>query len=99
MEASTTSPRRLDRRALFAALVPPEPAGGHWIRVHRPAMACRFEIVLDSDDAALVPAARVALDEVDAIEAALSWFRASSELSQVNREAAERAVPVGPALF
>jgi thiamine biosynthesis lipoprotein len=62
-------------------------------------MACRFEVLLDSDDAELVPAARVALDEVDAIEAALSYFREASELSRVNREAARGPVAVSPELF
>jgi FAD:protein FMN transferase len=93
------SPRRLDRRALFAALVPPEPGGGHWIRVHRPAMACRFEVLLDSQDAPLVAAARAALDEIDAIEASLTYFRGTSELSRVNREAGRVPVVVSPALF
>jgi thiamine biosynthesis lipoprotein len=98
-EDAPSPPRRIDRRALFADLVPGEPGGGHWIRVQRPAMACRFEVLLDSDDATLVPAARVALDEVDAIEAALSYFRETSELSRVNREAARGPVAVSPVLF
>jgi thiamine biosynthesis lipoprotein len=98
-EGATSAPRRLERRALFAALVPGEPGGGHWIRVQRPAMACRFEVLLDSDDAPLVPAARVALDGIDAIEAALSYFRETSELSRVNREAARGPVVVSPELF
>ncbi|MGE5127714.1 MAG: FAD:protein FMN transferase, partial [Betaproteobacteria bacterium] len=98
-EAPTAGPRRIDRRALFASLVPPEPGGGHWLRVQRPAMACRFEVLLDSADAALVPAARAALDEIDRIEAALSWFRETSELSRVNREAARRPVVASPELF
>ena len=98
-EPATGAPRRLDRRALFAALVPGEPGGGHWIRVQRPAMACRFEVLLDADDAPLVPAARVALDAVDAIEAALSYFRGTSELSRVNREAARGPVAVSPELL
>jgi thiamine biosynthesis lipoprotein len=93
------SASRLHRRALFASLVPPEPGGDHWVRVHRPAMACRFEVVLDSDDARHVPAARAALDEIDAIEDALSYFRDTSELSRVNREAAAGPVPLSPELF
>ncbi len=88
------SARRLDRRALFASLRPPAPGGGHWVRVHRPAMACRFEVVLDSDDARHVPAARAALDEVDAIEAALTYFRDTSELQRLNRDAAAGPVAV-----
>ena len=62
-------------------------------------MACRFEILLDSEDAPLVPVARTALDEIDRIEAALTYFRATSELSHVNREAASGPVVVSPELF
>ena len=64
---------------------------GRWIRVHRAAMACRFEILLDDGDAAHVSAAREALDEADRLEAALSVFRDTSELSRVNRTAAGEA--------
>ena len=42
------------------------------IRVHRRAMACRFEITLASGDAGWVPAARTALNELDRIESELS---------------------------
>jgi thiamine biosynthesis lipoprotein len=62
-------------------------------------MACRFEVTLDESDARHVEAARQALDEADAIEAALTWFRDTSELSRVNREAAAGPVAVGPLLF
>ena len=59
-------------------------------------MACRFEVTLDDEDARHVEDARAALDEIDAIEAALTWFRETSELSRVNRDAAVGPVPVGP---
>jgi thiamine biosynthesis lipoprotein len=98
-KTSAPAPRRLGRRALFASLLPPEPGGGHWIRVRRPAMACLFEVLLDSADAALVPAARAALDEIDRIEDALTFFRETSELSRVNREAARGPVVASPELF
>jgi thiamine biosynthesis lipoprotein len=93
------APRRIDRRALFGRLLPRAPEAGHWVKVHRTAMACRFEVTLPSEDARHVDAARAALDEVDAIEDALSWFRDTSELSRVNREAAAGPVAVGPGLF
>ena len=93
-------PRTTSRRGLFAALRGrTEPAAGHWVKVHRPAMACRFEVTLDERDAHQVEAARAALDEIDRIEAALTWFRDTSELSRMNREAALGAVVVGPLLF
>ena len=93
-------PPRLARRELLTRLVPARGgAEGHWIRVHRPAMACRFEVTLASEDARFVPAARAALDEVDAIEGALTVFRDSSELAQVNREASSGPVRVSPDLM
>jgi thiamine biosynthesis lipoprotein len=62
-------------------------------------MACRFEVTLPSEDARHVAAAREALDEVDALEAALTVFRETSELVRVNREAAAGPVEVTPGLF
>jgi thiamine biosynthesis lipoprotein len=74
-------------------------AGDHWVRVHRVAMACRFEVMLSSDDAIDVEAARAALDEADEIESILTVFRDTSEVSGLNRRAAAAPVPVSPALF
>jgi thiamine biosynthesis lipoprotein len=61
---------------------------GYWIRLHRLAMACRFEITLADRDGSFVPAARAALDEVDCLEAELSVFRETSVISELNRRAA-----------
>ena len=72
---------------------------GHWVRIHRMAMACRFEVMLASDDAAEMSAAREALDEADDIESFLTVFRDTSEVSDVNRRAGREGVPVSPALF
>jgi thiamine biosynthesis lipoprotein len=66
----------------------------HWIRVHRIAMACRFEIVFGAEDSAFVPAARTALDEIDRLEDELSVFRDASTISDVNRRAAHEPVAV-----
>jgi thiamine biosynthesis lipoprotein len=90
-------PRPTTRRGLFERLLG-HPEGAHWIKVHRPAMACRFEVTLDEADARHVEDARAALDEIDAIEAALTWFRETSETSRVNRDAAAGPVAVGPYL-
>lgn len=89
----------MDRRALFGRLLPQKPRAGHRVKAHRTAMACRFEVTLASEDARHVDAARAALDEVDAIEAALTWFRDTSEVSRVNRGAAAGPVPVSPSLL
>jgi len=98
--ASPPVPRRFRRRELLTAL--PGDLGGvgeHWIRVHRPAMACRFSVTLSSSEARRVPAARAALDEIDALEARLSLFRDTSELSALNRRAGGEAVVASPLLF
>ena len=68
--------------------------GSYWIRVHRQAMACRFEITLAAEDARLVPAARTALDDIDCLEDELSVFRETSAVSEVNRRAAHEPVAV-----
>jgi thiamine biosynthesis lipoprotein len=62
-------------------------------------MACRFEILLDGADETHAAAAREALDEADRLEAALSVFRETSELSRVNRTAAQGPVVVDADLF
>jgi FAD:protein FMN transferase len=76
-----------------------EDDGGHWIRVYRAAMACRFEITLAGEDARHVPAARDALREADRLEASLSVFRDTSDLTRINRRAADEPVEVDPELF
>jgi thiamine biosynthesis lipoprotein len=73
-------------------------AGDHWVRVHRVAMACRFEVMLSSHDAIDVESARAALDEADDIESVLTIFR-DSEVTDVNRRAAAGPVRVSTALF
>jgi len=74
-------------------------AGDHWVRVHRVAMACRFEVMLSSDDAIDVEAARAALDEADEVETMLTVFRDSSEVTELNRRAAAEPVVASDSLF
>ena len=71
----------------------------HWVRIHRLAMACRFEVMLSSDDAGDMAAARSALDEADDLEALLTIFRETSAVSHVNRRAALEHVTVGKTLL
>jgi thiamine biosynthesis lipoprotein len=71
----------------------------YWIKVQRRAMACRFEITLDSRDARLLPAAQEALTLVDAIEEQLTVFRDTSALVRINRRAAAECVPCEASLF
>lgn len=86
-------------RAIGAAVSAEAASTDYWIRVHRRAMACRFEITLSGEDAAYVAAAREALDEVDRIEDALTVFRDTSELVRVNREANLGPTTADPQLF
>jgi thiamine biosynthesis lipoprotein len=71
----------------------------YWLHVSRTAMACRFEVTLPHTAQASVRAASAALDEVARLEQQLTVFRADSEISRINQQAATRAVPVEPALF
>jgi thiamine biosynthesis lipoprotein len=94
------SPAPLSRRDLLAfTRLRPDSGSAHWIRVHRAAMACRFEITLSGDDEPLVSAARAPLDEADRIEAALTVFRDTSELTRVNRTAGGAPAAVDADLF
>ena len=98
--AVAARPQPIGRRDFLAFSTGWNPADtDFWIRVHRPAMACRFEVALPHGAAADIPAAREALDAVDAMEAAFSVYRESSELTALNRTAADRAVSVSPGLL
>jgi len=86
----------LTRREMFSARAGQGAEdAGYWVRLHRPAMACRFEVVIPGEDGRHIEAARAALDEIDRLEAALTVFRDTSEVAEVNREASERPVTVG----
>ena len=76
-----------------------QPETEFWIRVHRPAMACRFEVTLPGSDGRHIPAAREALDGVDAVEAALTIFRDESDINQVNRSAGDGPAFLSPHLL
>lgn len=71
----------------------------HWVRIHRIAMGCRFEVMLSSDDVRDMAAARAALDEADDLEALLTALRDGSVVSDLNRRAAREAVSVGATVF
>jgi FAD:protein FMN transferase len=70
------------------------------IRVSRRAMACEFEVCFpagtcqDGTELAIQ-----ALDLVETLEEQLSYFRPTSELSRINRLAADTPVEIEPALF
>lgn len=62
-------------------------------------MACRFEITVPDETPSAVEQASAALDLVTRLEARLSVFRGTSEVSTLNRDAAERSVIVESGLF
>ncbi len=95
LRQSAISRRSFLRRQVAEA----DPASDYWIRIHRRAMACRFEVTLHDRDARHMRAARLALDEIDRIEARLTVFRESSLLSEVNRRSAFEPVAVDEDLF
>ena len=55
-------------------------------------MACRFEITLSGERASEIPAAREALEEAERLEALLSVFRETSEISRINQQAGIGAI-------
>jgi thiamine biosynthesis lipoprotein len=66
----------------------------------RPAMGTFFEIqVYGVDRSAATRAIDAAFDEIERVEALLSEWRETSEISAVNREAGRRPVRVGPELY
>jgi thiamine biosynthesis lipoprotein len=69
------------------------------VRCARQAMATTFEVLLPFGLPGAVDMAEAALDEIDRLEEQLTVYRASSEMSRINRDAAERAVPVEERLF
>lgn len=89
-----------ERREILK-LAPRRPAAteAYWLHVSRAAMACRFEITLPQTAQAGVRVASAALDEVARLEQQLTVFRADSEVSNLNQQAALQAVKVEPALF
>jgi thiamine biosynthesis lipoprotein len=90
----------LSRRDMLRVRLPAAAEdSAHWIRVHRTAMASRFEIALSGDDARHVEAARRSLDTADEVEQVLTIFRDTSEVSRVNATAASGPVPAGSTLF
>lgn len=70
------------------------------VRLARMAMACRFELILEGEDAVWLRAAgEKALAEIARLEAQLTIFDASSEVSRINARAAAGPVRVEARLF
>jgi thiamine biosynthesis lipoprotein len=78
----------------------PATDASYLIHVTRRAMACEFQVLLNAGQhASGTEAALEALDAVDALEEQLSVFRATSEISRINRTAAAGPVAVESRLF
>jgi thiamine biosynthesis lipoprotein len=75
------------------------PAGGHWLHLSRPVMACRFEITLPTSEKSGVAASRAALEQAARLEQQLTVFKDNSEVSCINRTAAFGPVAVEPSLW
>ena len=72
----------------------------HNVAVARHAMATRFEIVLcGENEVSLRAAAEEALDEIERLDAQLSLYNPTSEISHINACASHGPVRVEPALF
>jgi thiamine biosynthesis lipoprotein len=69
------------------------------LRFGRRAMATTFEVILPFGTPFAVEAAEAALDEIDRLEAQLTVYRDSSEVSTLNRYAPTTSVPVESRLF
>ena len=76
-----------------------QPAAGITVRLSARAMACDFSVIMNPGPTEQIEAAGEALELVHAIEGWLSIYRDSSELSAVNRAAAEAPVRVRRELF
>ena len=77
-----------------------ESSGALLMEIGRPAMGCRFEVLLHADAAeAGVEAAIAALDRVEFLEQQLTLYRPTSDLCRLNRTAAHRDTPVDDDLW
>lgn len=83
-----------------ALSLPAAETGGYLLRLGRRAMACEFEVLLNSKQYPQgMEAAVAALDLVDQLEAQLTVYRDDSEISHLNQMAHQQAVEVEPRLF
>ena len=87
--------------ALAESLPAPGGAGQNWLtQISREAMACEFEVLLDAKKYPAGPEAAVeALDLVEALEAQLTVYRVTSEVSRLNQQATLQPVVVEQRLF
>ncbi len=75
------------------------PEEGMLYRLGRSAMASRFEVLFEVEEADWMPVAESALEVIDELEAQLSVYRDTSEVCAINREAHIQALEVEAGLF
>jgi FAD:protein FMN transferase len=85
----------------IAEALPPEhvPQAGPTVRLETRAMACKFSVVMNPGPSRRVMIASDALDMIHGLEDQMTVYRPHSELSQLNRRAADEPVPVEAELF
>ncbi len=77
-----------------------EESAGNLLRLGRRAMACQFEAFVNAkQNPQAAEAAVAALDLIDQLEAQLTVYRDTSEISHINRTAHVDSVPVESRLF
>jgi FAD:protein FMN transferase len=92
--------RRKSRRDLFRlGRTSPPPRDFEVLRLGRPAMGTRFEILMPTRHRRWVKHAQLALDEIRRLEELMTYFKPTSQVSQINRDAFERPVVVEAELF
>lgn len=99
-KAAARALAQFDIGAPDGAKLPEPTADSCLLRLSRRAMACTFEVFVNvGQQKHGTEAALAALDLVDRLEDQLSVFRAHSEVSRLNRDAAAGPVEVEPQLF
>lgn len=90
----------LKRREFLKFSHPPAaPADGYWLHVSRITMACRFEVTLPRREKSGVFLANRALEVADRVERQLTVFKETSDISYINRTAAQHPVHLDASLW
>ena len=84
---------------LIAAMLAGVSVQADWISDEQAIMGTRIRVEIWSEDQAAQAAVSAVMDEMHRIDRLMSTYKESSEISEVNRDAASRAVVVGYELF
>ena len=87
--------QKASRREFFRARkTPHEDHQLALLRVGRPAMGTKFELIFPTQQRPMIELAHRSLDEVRRLERIMTVYRDDSDLSRVNQKAASEPVPV-----